>query len=141
MTFLFPTLLLVGLALAAVPVLVHLLNLQRQQPVAWAAMSFLLESEARNRAWINLKQWLLLAARVAAILLAALMVARPTLTGALATWLPGERVHHLVLLDDSYSMSDRGGADSAWQRALAALDAVARRAAESPGHRLTVLRT
>lgn len=141
MTTLFPLLLAVGGGLALAPVLLHLLNLHRQQPVRWAAMQFLLESQAKNKAWINLKQWLLLAARVLAILLAGLMAARPQLTGGLASWLPGEMVHHVIVLDDSYSMTDRGSDRTPWEQAIAAIDALASDAAENSRQRITVLLT
>jgi hypothetical protein len=60
MSFLFPSLLAIGLPLVAVPILIHLINLRRQQRIRWAAMQFLLESQRRNRRWILLKQMLLL---------------------------------------------------------------------------------
>ncbi len=41
MSFLFPTLLTIGLPLIAVPILIHLINLRRQQRIRWAAMQFL----------------------------------------------------------------------------------------------------
>ncbi|MEM6330048.1 MAG: BatA domain-containing protein, partial [Planctomycetota bacterium] len=72
MSFLFPSLLWIGLPLLALPVLLHLLNLRRQRVVRWAAIEYLLESEQRAKTWVNLRQWLLLAARLLAILLAVL---------------------------------------------------------------------
>ena len=60
MSFLFPSLLTIGLPLMAVPVLIHLINLRRQQKIRWAAMQFLLESQRQNKRWILFKQWLLL---------------------------------------------------------------------------------
>ncbi|MCA9642268.1 MAG: BatA domain-containing protein, partial [Myxococcales bacterium] len=72
MTLSFPLLFWLGAPLLlAAALAVHLLNLQRQRPVRWAAMDFLLESERINRVWLNLKQWLLLALRLAALALAA----------------------------------------------------------------------
>ena len=59
----------------AVPILIHLINLRRQQRIRWAAMQFLLESQRRNRRWILLKQLLLLLARMAAIAVLVLMLA------------------------------------------------------------------
>ncbi len=56
--------LLAGLlaAFAALPVLIHLINMMRHRRVKWAAMDFLLQSYKRNRNWIFLKQLLLLLA-------------------------------------------------------------------------------
>ena len=75
MSFLFPTLLTIGLPLIAVPILIHLINLRRQQRIRWAAMQFLIESQKRNRRWILLKQFLLLLTRMAVIGLVVLMLA------------------------------------------------------------------
>jgi len=74
-SFLFPALLTIGLPLVAVPVLIHLINLRRQQRIRWAAMQFLLESQRRNRRWILLKQLLLLATRMAVVAVLVLMLA------------------------------------------------------------------
>ena len=63
------------LPLIAVPILIHLINLRRQQRIRWAAMQFLLESQRRNRRWILLKQLLLLATRMGIIAVLVLMLA------------------------------------------------------------------
>ena len=44
MTFLFQSLLAVGLPLIAVPLLIHLINLRRHRRIQWAAMEFLLKA-------------------------------------------------------------------------------------------------
>lgn len=115
-SFIHPSLLW-GLALVAVPVLIHLINLVRRRRVAWAAMEFLLASERRRRHWVWLEQLLLLLCRMAAVAGLVLLVARPVLD---SRWLAGwgtNRTQHVVLLDDSYSLRDRASGDSAWQAA------------------------
>lgn len=139
MSFLFPSLLAIGLPLAAVPVLLHLLNLRRQRRVEWAAMEYLLESNQRNRHWINLRQWLLLAARVALVCLAAVMLAGPRIAGGLAGSFAADRVHHLIVIDDSFSMADRGQRTAAWESVLAATRHIVARAMKSPEHAVSVL--
>ena len=67
MSFLFPTLLTIGLALVALPVLIHLINMMRHRRIQWAAMEFLLISQKKNRTWILLKQLLLLLLRMGAV--------------------------------------------------------------------------
>lgn len=124
--------LLWGLALLAAPVLIHLINSLRHKPVAWAAMDFLLASQKRSKKWIVLKQWLLLLARMAAVAGVVLMVAQPSLEGGWWASLGGARVHHLVLLDDSFSMTDRLDEASAFPLAVDAARQIAARAAE-PG--------
>lgn len=124
--------LLWGLALAALPILIHLINSLRHRPVSWAAMEFLLASQKRSRKWIVLKQWLLLAARVAAVAGVVLLVAQPTLEGGWLGALGAARVHHLVLLDDSFSMTDRVDDAGTFPLAVDAVRQIAARSAE-PG--------
>src|SRR3954449_13180506 len=130
MSFLFPTLLTVGLPLIAVPILIHLINLRRQQRVRWAAMQFLQESQKRNRRWVLLKQLLLLATRMAVVAVLVLMLAHLVLRNEWLSLLGRGRTHHLVLLDDSYSMSDRWGDTSALAEGKRAVQAIVDQAAQ-----------
>ncbi|MCB9914993.1 MAG: BatA domain-containing protein [Planctomycetes bacterium] len=66
-----------GAALAAVPLVIHLLNRQRHKPVPWAAMRFVLAAHKRTRRRVQMENWLLLLLRMAAVALLALAVARP----------------------------------------------------------------
>jgi len=109
-TFDFPPLLWWGLPLVAAPVIIHLINLLRHRKVPWAAMELLLASQRKYRTRVLLKQILLLALRVAAVLGVVLALAQPRWTSALGQLLGGGRTTHLVLLDDSYSMGDAAAA-------------------------------
>jgi hypothetical protein len=109
-TFDFLPLLWWGLPLVAAPIVIHLINLLRHRRVPWAAMEFLLASQKKYRTRVLLKQLLLLALRVAAILGIVLAMAQPRWTNALGQLLGGGRSAHVVLLDDSYSMGERSGA-------------------------------
>jgi aerotolerance regulator-like protein len=141
MSFLFPTLLTIGLPLIAVPILIHLINLRRQQRIKWAAMQFLLESQRRNRRWILLKQLLLLATRMAVIALLVLMLAHLMLRNEWMSLLGRGTTHHLVLLDDSYSMSDRWEEATAFGEAKRAVQAIVDQAKnQSDMQRITLLR-
>lgn len=122
--FVYPSL-LTGLVLVGVPVLIHLINMMRHHRVQWAAMEFLLASQKKNRTWILLKQLLLLLLRMAAVAAVVLIVARPLARGQFGKWFGSSRTHHVVLLDDSYSMSDRGGDTSALDEAKAAVQQIA----------------
>ncbi|MGD0517118.1 MAG: BatA domain-containing protein [Thermoguttaceae bacterium] len=104
-TFLHPSLLW-GLPIIGVPVLIHLINMMRHRRVDWAAMEFLLASQKKHRTWILLKQFLLLLVRMAAIAAIVLLVARPMLRHYWGSLLGGTKTHHVILLDDSFSMSD-----------------------------------
>ncbi|MGC6486816.1 MAG: BatA domain-containing protein [Planctomycetota bacterium] len=107
-------LLLWALPLAAVPVIIHILNRRRFQKVPWAAMEFLLKAMKRNRKRLRMEQWLVLLLRVLAVLLLVSLVSRPQLGGGA---LLGARTHHVVLLDDSASMTQRSGSSDLFEKA------------------------
>lgn len=117
-------------AAAALPLLIHLINMLRHRRVEWAAMEFLLQSHKKNRTWVRLKQLLLLLARIAALTAIVLMVAQPLLRHRLGGWFSGMTTHHIVLLDDSFSMSDRWADTSAFAEAKKAIKRLGDKAAE-----------
>ncbi len=139
MSFLFPTLLTIGLPLIAVPILIHLINLRRQQRIRWAAMQFLMESQRRNRRWIFLKQLLLLLARMSVIAVLVLMLAHLVLRNEWLSLLGRGTTHHLVLLDDSYSMSDRWNETTALNEGKRAVQAIVDQAAQQSDTQLITL--
>ncbi len=106
MTFLFQSLLGIGLPLIGVPLLIHLINLRRRRRIDWAAMDFLLASQKRRKKSILLLQLLLLLVRTAVIAAVVLMLAGPTLRSSWGKLLGSSITHHVILLDDSYSMAD-----------------------------------
>ncbi len=95
-------------ALAGLPVLIHLLNRQRYKRVRWAAMDFLLKAFQKTYRRLRLENLLLLLLRTAAVLLAALALARPYAGGASAGVFR-DPVHAFLLVDDSFSMGARAG--------------------------------
>jgi len=121
MTFLTP-LLLSGLALASVPVIIHLLNRRRFIRIDWAPMAYLKLTIRKNRRRIQLEQWLLLAVRVLAVAALFFAVARPTISNnALAQLLAAQgRAARFVVIDDSLSMGAQTAGKSALARAKAA---------------------
>lgn len=116
-SFVYESLLWWGLPLVGVPVLIHLINLMRHRRVKWAAMEFLLQSQKRHRKSVLLKQLLLLLLRMLAIAAVVLMVAQPLLRNQWGAIFGGSRTHHIVLVDDSFSMSDRWADTSAFEGA------------------------
>jgi hypothetical protein len=133
--------LLWGLALVGLPVLIHMINLWRQRRVPWAAMEFLLASQRKNRTWVLLKQLLLLLLRMAAVAAVVLMVAQPLAKSAWSALLGGGRTHHIVLVDDSFSMTDQWAGSTAFERARQAIRRLAANVArETGGQAFTLLR-
>lgn len=126
-TFVHPALLW-GLLLVALPPLIHLINLLRHRRVEWAAMEFLLLSQKRNRTRVILRELLLLLLRMAAIAAVVFMLAQPLLRSRLGQLLGGVKTHHILLVDDSYSMSDRNGPRSAFDEAVRVVESIAKAA-------------
>ena len=80
--FLYP-ILLFGLAAAALPILIHLLNRRRLNRIRFPAVKFILLSQKRISRSYRLRHWLLLALRTLAVVLLALLLANPIFqTGA-----------------------------------------------------------
>lgn len=73
-----------GAIAAAGPIIIHLLNRRRFKTVSWAAMDFLREAIERNRKILQVRDILLLALRMLAVVLFGLVLARPFFKGAAA---------------------------------------------------------
>lgn len=105
MTFLAPALLL-ALPLAALPVIIHLIHLHRRRTVKWAAMMFLLAAQKMNKGLSRLRQILILAFRVLALMALIFVISRP-LAGGLLGLTGGAPDTVLILLDRSASMEQQ----------------------------------
>jgi hypothetical protein len=119
LTFLHPAFLLGTLA-TAVPIVIHLIYRRRALVHRFPALRFLLLADKRTARKFHLHQWLLLLLRVLAILLLALILARPRLIGETAhaaAVLPAQAI--IIMVDNSLSMQYRDGQESRLQRAKA----------------------
>ena len=117
LTLLQPAFLLAGLA-AGVPILIHLINRHRALVHRFPALRFLLMADRRTARKFRLYQLLLLALRVLAILLLALLLSQPRWGGEeanAALVLPPQAT--VLLLDNSLSMRYRDGQETRLQRA------------------------
>ncbi len=77
MAFLSP-LVLLGLAAAAIPLIIHLFNFRKPKRVDFSSLTFLRELEKHTMRRMRLKQWLLLLLRMLSISCLVLAFARPT---------------------------------------------------------------
>jgi len=112
------SLFLVGLAAAAIPVLIHLLNRPRARVERFSTLEFIRRLHIRKSKRLRVRELLLLALRVLLIALVALAFARPALQGALAGRLGGQaRSSVCVVLDVSHSMSYADGESTLLDRA------------------------
>lgn len=117
MSFLNPAL-LAGAALFAIPLVIHLLNRQRHKRRQWAAMEFLLRAFKKQRNRLRRENLLLLLLRCLVPILLALAIARPILDSMAGLALGGGTVHHVVVIDGTYSMAlEWNGAESPFARA------------------------
>lgn len=119
MRFLDP-LLLAGLAAAALPILIHLINRRRARQHRFAALELVLRSHRRTASRYRLRQILLLVVRTLALVAIPFALARPyLLTATGATVLPDGRPTSLVLVvDDSMSMRWSDGGETLLERAV-----------------------
>ena len=131
-----------GFFLVLVPLLIHLINLMRHRRVEWAAMEFLLQSYKKHRRWVWLKQLLLLLARMLAVAAVVAMLAQLVTNRQWSSFFGGKTTHHFVLLDDSFSMSDRIGGTTAFDRGIQAIRQIGSRASspEAGPQRFTLIR-
>src|SRR5258708_2174790 len=104
-----------GLAVA-VPILIHLLFRQKTRKLVIGSMRFLHEVIREHRRRRRVRQWVLLALRMLAVLLLALLFARPFRDESYRRGLQEELV---LLIDCSASMQARRGAgETAFKRAV-----------------------
>jgi hypothetical protein len=110
-------LLLLGLAAAALPLVLHLLSSVRAQETPFPTLRFLrvsMEKTARRR---RIQHWLLMLLRALVLGLLALAVAQP-ISEAAGGWIDARRSAAVVVLDNSYSMA-AGAGQSRFDRARA----------------------
>jgi hypothetical protein len=118
MAFLTP-IFLVGAVAAAIPIVLHLLKREPDVHVKWSAVNLLRAAPVEHAQKRHLRELLLLALRVTALLLLAFAFARPFLTSSVSASASGLTV---VALDASLSMSAPGQFEKAQRLAHQAID-------------------
>ena len=107
MTFLNP-IVLFGLAAAAIPILIHLLNLRKLRTIEFSSLAFLKDLQKSSIRRLKLRQILLLVLRTLLVLAIVIAFARPTLRGSMMGLPAGKASAAMVIvLDDSPSMGLR----------------------------------
>lgn len=119
MAFLSPLFLLGALA-ASIPIVLHLLRREPDTAVKFAAVEMLEHAPVEHAEKRRLRELLLLALRVTALVLLAFAFARPFVTSGLASAATGATV---IALDTSYSLSAPGRFERAQQLAREAIAA------------------
>src|SRR3972149_6434833 len=103
MTFLNPFILF-GLAAAAIPILIHLLNKRKLRTIEFSTLSFLKELQKNTMRKITLRQWLLLLLRTLIIIFLVLAFSRPALKGNFGTIGSHAKTTLVIVLDNTASM-------------------------------------
>lgn len=103
MSFLQP-LILIGLPLALIPIIIHLLNRLRYRSVSWGAIMFVLKASRSSTSMARVRQWLILLLRMLAVALLVIAVARPLLGGWLGWRFSKAPDTVIILLDRSATM-------------------------------------
>ncbi|MBI3048725.1 MAG: BatA domain-containing protein [Acidobacteria bacterium] len=111
-SFLSP-LFLIGAAAAAIPIAIHLFYRRAEPVIEFAAMRYLRQAPVEESRRRRLRELLLLALRVTALVLLACAFARPYLAGAAAS----SGAATVVLIDTSASLSAAGQFERARERA------------------------
>jgi len=115
---------LLGVAGAAIPIVLHLFFRSRYRTVPWAAMEFLLTSIEQTSRRLKFQELLLLLLRCAVLLILALALARPVLS-LVAGSAGRDAVDAVLVIDNSFSMGGREGAKTRFDLARsAALNAI-----------------
>ncbi|HEY6191066.1 MAG TPA: BatA and WFA domain-containing protein [Bacteroidota bacterium] len=105
MVFLNP-LVLLGMAAAAIPLILHLLNLRKLRTIHFSTLTFLKELQQTRIRRLKLRQLLLLLIRTLLIVFLILAFARPALRGTMFGGFGSHANSTLVfILDDSFSMT------------------------------------
>jgi len=109
--------LLLGVS-AVAPIIIHLLSKRKYNETTWAAMTYLLAAIQKNARRIQIEQILLLAVRIAILLLLALGLADLSCnwSGRIGpTLIAGGTTHTVLVLDGSYSMASKRTARDAFE--------------------------
>lgn len=94
-----------GVALAAVPVIMHLFMKQTPKHVVFPALRLIRERQKRSRKTLRIKNWLLLLARMALLALMALALARPRMDAKVKAGAQEVETALALVFDTSLSMS------------------------------------
>jgi len=105
------------LVAAAAPLLIHLLTRRRYQEMSWAAVEYLLAAVRRQARRIRFEQWLLLLVRTLLIALMVVAVAEPYFERTTIRGSTAGRLHRVLVIDASYSMSAQAGGQTCFERA------------------------
>ena len=104
MNFLNPTILF-GLILAAIPLIIHLLNLRKLRTIEFSSLKFLKELQKSHIRKLKIQQWILLLLRIFTIVFLVFAFAQPITTGHIPGLSQYAQSSIIILFDNSPSMN------------------------------------
>lgn len=113
------------LALAAAPVIIHLLSKRRHRETEWAAMRFLLEAVRKNSRRLRIEQLILLAVRMLILILVVIALAQLLLDDLVGFLRPRQPAHKIIVIDASASMGLVSRDETLFERARQTARAIA----------------
>ncbi len=117
-------LLLLFLPLALIPVILHLITLQRLRTIELSTFRFLFDSYMKQRSRIRLLEWLLMLLRALAVILIIMALSRPMVDrfGGLLGEGSGRDV--VLIVDAAATMALRSGGTTSFERARIAAEGI-----------------
>ncbi len=103
MNFLNPAV-LIGLIAAAIPLILHLINLRKLKNVEFSSLKFIKELQKTKIKKLKIKQWLLLIIRTLIIIFIVMAFARPIADTKLPYFASYSKSSTVILVDNSFSM-------------------------------------
>lgn len=125
--------------LVAAPIIIHLIHRMRYRRVRFAAMEFLLASQKQNRSRVLIEQLLLLLLRILIVCIVVALIARLILDPNQLSLFQGAKSHHVVILDDTFSMQDRTADGDVFENAKNVVSRLVAEGAKTPGTQLLTL--
>ncbi|MBL8826005.1 MAG: BatA domain-containing protein [Planctomycetaceae bacterium] len=129
------------LAVAAAPLLIHLLSRRKYREVTFAAMSFIVAALKKNSRRIQLEQWILLALRTLLVILVVTALAEPFLESAGLQSTSGEHIHKVIVIDGSFSMAFKPTDKSRFDRAKELADRIVDESLQGDSFTLVLMTT
>ncbi len=95
---------LIGLLAAAIPIVLHFLNLRKLKIIEFSSLRFLKELQKTKIRRLKLKQIILLILRTLAVVFVIISLARPAIEGTLPGFGSYSKTSTVIIIDNSFSM-------------------------------------
>ncbi len=133
---LYPIYFLLGTLAGGIPILIHMIHKRKAPKVLFPTLRFLKASNERTSRRQKIQDLLLLAMRVLLFVLLGLALAQPFLGSR--RWGLGQRIHAVIILDNSYSMGTEHERTSRFKTAKELAQAVVE-AVRHPGNQAALM--